>query len=76
MIPGPKSMLGGEGGGGGLWLRFVGAGAVWDGSGTGRVDSTGPGGVKAGDDRCRVKVGGAKLGEDYSMLDQHKAEDV
>ena len=76
MIPGPKSTLGGRGGGGGLWLRLVGAGAVWDGSGTGRVDSTGPGGVKAGDDRCHVKVVGAELGEDYSMLDRHKAGDV
>ena len=47
----------------GIGLGLVGVGDVWDGICGGRVESTGPGGVEAGDARRCVRAGGAGMGE-------------
>ena len=53
---------------------IVGDRAVLAGRKRARVESTGPGGVKAVDDKCCVGEGGDGLGEDCSMSSRHKVK--
>ena len=47
---------------------------MWDGCGGGGVESTGTGGVEAGDAGRCVRARGAGLGEDCSMLAGHEVK--